>query len=190
MENKKDLLLLQWLKSFLPIEESDRLEREFSSKPFRITKGYQDLLEGYIVTSAAEILTVTEEIPNKDYNGLISALDVPFLAFCEHHFLPFIGKIDLVYEPSEFILGIGKLSRLIDYRTKRFVIQENIAKLLCEDLIVFGKAKGAFAKVTANHMCACFRGPKKYDSRNTVIYHSGTCSQVDRINEIQILLNN
>jgi GTP cyclohydrolase IA len=185
MENKKnDFDLINWLSAILPENELERVSETVAKKPNRITKGYKELLAGYNIKSASEILTVTEEIPEKNYSGLISALDVPFLCFCEHHFLPFTGTVDLIYDPEDVIVGIGKLSRLVDYRTQRFNIQENIAKQLCEDLITFGKARGAFARVNAQHMCACYRGPKKYNARNTVIYSLGSCNNTDVLNKI------
>ncbi len=186
--NQQDLDLLIWLKHILPEEEFNRISNTFNSKPYRITNAYRELLDGYLTQSASDILTITEEIPNKDYSGFVSALNVPFCSFCEHHFLPFFGNIDLVYEPGSIILGIGKLSRLIDYRAKRFNIQENIAKQLCQDLIDKGKAKGAYVRVKAQHMCACYRGPRKYDAQNTVVYHLGTCSEIETINKIQTIL--
>ena len=189
LNDKPDFELLSWLKIILPENEINRLNNEMNKKPYRITKAYKELFNGYFIKNASEILTVTEEIPNKNYSGLISAVDVPFMSFCEHHFLPFFGSIDLIYEPTDKILGIGKLSRLIDFRTQRFNIQENIAKQLCEDLVNYGGASGAFARVNAKHMCACYRGPKKYNAGNNVIYSLGSCSLPDFQSKIQTILN-
>ncbi|MEN9612140.1 MAG: hypothetical protein RLZZ628_2954 [Bacteroidota bacterium] len=182
-----DFKLLDWIAQFIPQDELSRLQKEFNHKPFRITNAYKDLFSGYEILSAKEILTITEEVPNSDYNGLVSGLNIPYLSFCEHHFLPFIGEVDVIYEPNNYILGIGKLSRLVDYRTKRFNIQENIAKQICEDLMTFGNAKGAFVRISAHHMCLCYRGPKKYQSSNVVSYSIGSCRKPEKINEIKIL---
>jgi GTP cyclohydrolase I len=185
---KTDLKLLEWIAGFVPAQELDRLKSGFEKSPSRITKAYKELFSGYEMPDAGEILTVTEDIPGKDFTGLVSGLDIPFLSFCEHHFLPFVGTADVIYEPDEHILGIGKLSRLVDYRTKRFNIQENIARQICEDLIKFGKVKGAFARVTASHMCLCYRGPQKYQSTNIVTYSTGTCRQTSIKNDIDLIL--
>ncbi|MGB3571379.1 MAG: GTP cyclohydrolase I [Phormidesmis sp.] len=181
--------LSAWLSTFLPEENHSQFIETIQSKPGRISKGYKELFQGYEIDSAQDIISVTEELKEKRYSGLISGLDIPFLSFCEHHFLPFHGTIDIVYEPDKYILGIGKLSRLADYRTKRFNIQEHIAEELCNDLMTVGAAKGAFARVKAKHMCLCYRGPKKYDSSNTVCYWSGSLLDSERKSEISLILN-
>ena len=185
--NKEDLDLIHWLKHIVPTSVLGEIESSIKEKPHRISNAYKELLSGYQVKDASEILSVTEILEN-NYSGLVSVTKVPFLSFCVHHFLPFTGSIDLIYDPGEFILGIGKLSRLIDYRTKRFIIQENIAKSLCEDLINFGKAKGSFVRVIASHTCACYRGPSKFEAKNTVIYKMGTCSDKNMISQIDTII--
>ncbi len=69
-------------------------------------------------------------------------------------------------------MGIGKLSRLVDFRAKRFNIQENIAKQICEDLIEFGDAKGAFVRISARHTCVCYRGGPKKNMTLPILLHT------------------
>lgn len=183
-----DIKLFEWLGEFLPHDELQRVKNTINKKPFRITEAYRELFSGYSIQSAEEVISFTEEVPNKDFTGLVSGIDIQYLSFCEHHFLPFHGVADVVYEPGEYIIGIGKLSRLVDYRTRRFNIQERIAKELCEDLMTFGRAKGAFARVKARHTCLCYRGPRKYDSSNIVTYAIGSCLEANKQREIQMLI--
>lgn len=188
MRNNPDIKLLEWLSEILPKKELSRIASTFSLKPYRITNAYRELFNGYEISDASKILTITEETPNCDYNGLVSGIRIPYLSFCEHHFLPFIGFVDVIYEPSKYILGIGKLSRLVDFRTKRFNIQENIARQICEDLMEFGFAKGAFVRISAKHMCLCYRGPQKYESSNIITYSTGSCSEPNKLSEINLIL--
>ncbi|HAX21060.1 MAG TPA: GTP cyclohydrolase [Hydrogenophaga sp.] len=174
-KDKPDLELLQWIRNIAP-EQVEVLSRQFDEKPDRITNAYKELLSAYSQETPDEIISVTEEIEDGSFNGLVSGLSIDFLSFCSHHFLPFFGSVDVLYHPGSKIIGIGKLSRLVDYRTKRFTIQEHIAKDLCEDLMLYANAKGAFAKVVAKHTCLCHRGPKKYQSKNVVTYSLGTCA--------------
>jgi GTP cyclohydrolase IA len=180
--------LLKWLSSMMSDQDISSFEQTIRSKPGRITNGYKDLFQGYEIESAKELITVTEDLEESSYTGLISGLDISFLSFCEHHFLPFFGTIDIVYEPGKYIIGIGKLSRLVDYRTKRFNIQERIAEQLCRDLVEFGLAKGAFVRVKAQHMCLCYRGPRKYHSSNTVCYWNGSFLDVSKKHEVELML--
>lgn len=184
-----DFKLLEWLKESIPQYEIEAFEKKLVIKPNRITKSYQEIFSGYTTKDASEILTVTKTVENGTYKGLISGIGIDFMSFCSHHFLPFIGTVDIVYEPSISILGIGKLTRLVDYRTRRFNIQESIAKELCEDMMEFGRATGVFVRVTAHHTCVCYRGPKKFRSLNIVTYAMGTCANSDMTSIIQMHLN-
>lgn len=186
--NHPEFHLLKWLSSLMAAHHVDSFEKTISQKPGRISDAYQELMEGYKIENAQTLITVTEELPNQNYQGLVSGLEIPFLSFCEHHFLPFFGTVDIVYEPGEYIIGIGKLSRLVDYRAKRFNIQERIAEQLCSDLMEFALAKGAFARVKAQHLCLCHRGPKKYSSFNTVCYWSGSLLEASKKQEIDLIL--
>ena len=186
MKDSPDLELVNWLKDVIP-NNVNEIEDIILTKPYRITKAYQELFSGYETKSAEEIITITERVEEGSYSGLVSGLNIDYMSFCAHHFLPFFGTVDIIYEPNDVIIGIGKLSRLVDYRTKKFNIQENIAKELCNDLMEFANAKGAFVRVTAKHSCLCYRGPTKYHSENTVIYSTGTCKT--KQNDIQLILD-
>lgn len=183
-EYKPDLALIKWLELVIP-ENIENIREIVSQKPYRITQAYKQLFSGYETKSAQDIITITEEISDNSYTGLVSGLNIHFMSFCAHHFLPFSGKVDVIYEPNNLIIGIGKLSRIVDYRTKRFNIQENIAKEIAEDLMNHANAKGAFVRVRAKHSCLCYRGPTKYDSENVIIYSTGSCTnQQSNINLI------
>lgn len=188
-KNHPEFYLLKWLSSIIPADEVDIFFKNIDQKPGRITDAYKELMAGYKIENAQTLITVTEELPDQNYRGLVSGLDIPFISFCEHHFLPFFGTVDIVYEPGKYIIGIGKLSRLVDYRTKKFNIQERIAEQLCSDLMEFGLAKGSFARVKAQHMCVCYRGPKKYNSFNTVCYASGTLAEDSQKQQIGLIIN-
>jgi|SanBayMetagenome_1026888.scaffolds.fasta_scaffold02053_6 GTP cyclohydrolase IA len=187
-KNHPESNLLKWLSEIISEQDLMSFKNSIKKKPGRITNGYKELLQGYEIESAKELISVTENLGEESYHGLVSALEIPFLSFCEHHFLPFFGTVDIVYEPGEYIIGIGKLARLVDYRTKRFNIQERIAEQLCSDLMEFGLAKGAFARVKAQHMCLCYRGPKKYSSFNVVCYWSGSFLEPFKKTEIDLIL--
>lgn len=188
-KNHPEFYLLKWLSSIIPEQDMSSFEKNINNKPGRITNAYTELMAGYKIENAQQLISVTEELPNQNYQGLVSGLEIPFLSFCEHHFVPFFGTVDLVYEPGEYIIGIGKLSRLVDYRTQKFNIQERIAEELCSDLIEFGLAKGAFARVKAQHLCVCYRGPKKYNSLNTVCYSKGTLAEDTKKYQIDLIIN-
>jgi GTP cyclohydrolase I len=183
-----DPLLLRWIEKMLvdTPEAVAGFADSLSDNPGRITRAYGELLSGYGM-SPEKILKKVLAVKEGDNNGLVSAICIPFLSFCAHHFLPFFGTIDIAYEPGEFILGIGKLPRLVDCHAKRFNLQELLVRDICHDLMVHAKAKGAYVRASAQHLCVCYRGPAMAGVHNRTSYAEGTCADPARIHEVLAL---
>ncbi|MEV4755793.1 GTP cyclohydrolase I [Micromonospora sp. NPDC049559] len=145
--------------------------------PERISNAYRELLSGYRI-DRADLIKVTVELdPTVEYDGVVTAQDIPFVSLCAHHLLPFFGHVAMAYQPGAMILGIGKLPRLVEMRARRFQIQEFLARDLCEDLMEAVGARGAFVRTTAQHLCVCGRGPNKQEVWNTTTYARGSLGQ-------------
>ena len=130
MENfNHDPLLSEWIKSLLSDSPTAVLEfgQTLHDNPGRISRAYRELLSGY-QTAPSTLLKAVLTVNPEESHGLVSALRIPFLSFCAHHFLPFFGTVDVVYDPGAFILGIGKLPRLVDCHAKRFQLQEQLVR--------------------------------------------------------------
>ncbi len=182
--------LLEWIQDIFPdcATVSEELDKTLQENPGRISRAYRSLLDGYL-TQPETIIKVVLELPNRDHFGLVSSVQIPFLSFCAHHFLPFFGTMDIVYEPGDYIIGIGKVPRLVECRAKRFQLQETLVKYLCEDLMNLAKAKGVYVRSTARHMCVCYRGPEKYLTYNQTTYAMGTLVGPSRLQEILAVLS-
>ena len=111
------------------------------------------------------------------HHGLVSIKNVNFYSLCGHHFLPFFGKVDIVYEPGEKIIGLGKFPRLVQIYAKRFQIQEDLVKDIAEEIMRSGKAKGVYVTSTARHMCMCSRGPSDDTVETATSYGLGSLEQ-------------
>jgi len=166
--------LLQWLESVLAgtPEAFDEVRRSVTSEPGRISKAYQELLSGYTLT-AEDLIQVTADLKDRPHDGLVTASDIPFLSICPHHFLPFHGTVDITYQPGEFILGLGKIPRLVQRRTRRFQIQEFLVRDLAHDFMTHVKAAGVRVSARAIHTCICSRGPNT-PCVNVATYSAGT----------------
>lgn len=110
-----------------------------------------------------------EEIINgalftEDYSEMIIMKDIDFYSLCEHHMLPFFGKVHMAYLPSGKIVGISKMARLVDVFARRLQVQERmttqIASLLMEKL----SAEGVAVVAEAEHLCMRMRGVEKQNS--------------------------
>lgn len=181
--------LLKWLRQILANapDSLEHIERLIAQSPGRISQAYEELLSGYH-ENPQDLVQVTAPLEGQAYTGLISAVDVPFLSMCAHHFLPFHGLIDVVYEPGEFILGIGKIPRLVQCRARRFQIQEFLVRDIAADFMNFVKAKGVFVRARAVHMCVCYRGPRSYGTSNAVMFSAGTLRDPSDV-DYRLLLN-
>ena len=91
----------------------------------RIARAYQELLAGYQIEPGT-LLKTTRMLEPGEAPGRVEVREIAFYSLCAHHFLPFFGEVDVVYEPGDRILGLGKLPRLVDALARRFQIQEDL----------------------------------------------------------------
>jgi GTP cyclohydrolase IA len=184
-DQHSDAKLLDWIEVVTQDwpEAAHDLGSTLVDNPGRISRAYRALLAGYSA-KPHDILKITMEIPHDGYHGLVSSDKIPFLSFCAHHFLPFFGQVDIVYEPGEYIIGIGKMPRLVNCRAKRFQLQELLVKQLAQDMMEHAKAKGVYVRSAAHHMCVCYRGPDFATVKNVTTYSLGSLEQPQREPEI------
>jgi len=181
-----DAMLLEWIQivtSGWP-EAAHDLGATLADNPGRISRAFRSLLAGYSARPE-ELLKITMATPHDGHHGLVSSDKIPFLSFCAHHFLPFFGWVDIVYEPGDYIIGIGKMPRLVSCRAKRFQLQEMLVKQIAEDMMHHARAKGVYVRSAAHHMCVCYRGPDFASVKNVTTYTLGTLGQPEREPEIQ-----
>lgn len=170
--------LVDWVTSLHPDvpEIAAAVVASLEEAPERISAAYREMLSGYRI-NRDDLIKVTVPLDSAcEYAGLVGAHDVPFVSLCAHHLLPFFGHVRITYQPGGLILGIGKLPRLVEMRTRRFQIQEFIARDLCDDLMDGAQARGAFVQTSAQHLCVCGRGPNKQGVWNTTSYARGSLS--------------
>jgi GTP cyclohydrolase I len=180
-----DAMLLDWIERVTEgwPEAARDLGNTLVDNPGRISRAYRSLLAGYSV-KPHDVLKITMETPHEGHHGLVSSDKIPFLSFCAHHFLPFFGQVDIVYEPGEYIIGIGKMPRLVNCRAKRFQLQELLVKQLAEDMMMHARAKGVYVRSAAHHMCVCYRGPDFATVKNVTTYALGSLEHHEREPEI------
>jgi len=184
-DESTDRVLLEWLRVVTRDwpEAARELEGKLGENPGRISRAFHEMLSGYSSTPG-EVLTIALEVPAGGHHGLVAANHIQFLSFCAHHFLPFFGCVDVVYEPDSQIVGIGKIPRLVDCRARRFQLQELLVRELSEDMMMYAQAKGVYVRATAQHTCVCYRGPGQAMVVNTATYSLGTLNSPDRFDEI------
>ena len=135
-------------------------EREgLKDTPRRVSDFYAEALSGQFI-EPEDILTVYYE--EEKYNEMVIVRDIPFYSLCEHHLLPFYGKVHIAYMPNKKrLLGISKLARIVDAYTKRLQLQERITKHIVDAIMKIVRPMGGLVIVEAEHLCMNMRGVKK-----------------------------
>ncbi|MFB5606702.1 MAG: GTP cyclohydrolase I FolE [Candidatus Nitrosomaritimum yanchengensis] len=118
--------------------------------PERIGQMYKEIFGGY--ESDSEL-----SVQFSEDSDTVVARDIQFYSMCEHHMLPFFGKIHIAYSPNGRVFGISKLVRLVEKYSKRLQIQERLTKNIADELFAQG-VKGVVVVADAEHLCMRMRG--------------------------------
>ena len=147
----------------LLIELGENPDREgLVATPRRIAEMYEEIFAGYRMNSGLDI-SFSEQ------SDTIIAKDIQFYSTCEHHMLPFYGKINIAYVPAGRVFGISKLARLVEKYSRRLQIQERLTKEVADEIMKMG-VKGVLIMVEGKHLCMEMRGVRNGSLIMTVAY--------------------
>ena len=96
--------------------------------------------------------------------GLVVVRDVEFHSLCEHHILPFFGRVHVAYLPGERIIGLSKIPRIVDLYARRLQVQERITEQVAEALMQLLQPRGVLVLAEARHLCMAMRGVEEQQS--------------------------
>jgi GTP cyclohydrolase IA len=127
--------------------------------PHRVVNAYRDWFSGYAVDPREYMRRTFEEV--EGYDELVVLRDITFESHCEHHMAPIIGRVHVGYLPSNKVVGISKLARVVDGYARRFQVQEKLTAQIagCIDEVL--KPRGVGVVVDAVHQCMTTRGVHK-----------------------------
>ena len=132
--------------------------------PERSARAFRDLTKGYR-TDIAKI--VNGALFDVNYDEVVIVRDIEFYSLCEHHLLPFFGKIHVAYLPDQKVIGLSKIPRIVDVFARRFQIQERMTQEFAETIQDLVKPKGVGVICEARHFCMMMRGVEKQHSGTT-----------------------
>lgn len=104
-----------------------------------------------------------------DGSGMIVVKDIEFYSMCEHHILPFFGRLSVGYIPDGKIIGLSKLARIVDHYARRLQVQERLTAQVGEEIMRVTGAKGVMIRCEAQHLCMKMRGVEKQDSATVTV---------------------
>lgn len=137
--------------------------------PARVARMYQELCAG-MEQSPKEHLS---KVFSCDNENVVIEKDITFYSTCEHHLMPFYGKVHIAYIPNGRVVGISKLARTVEVYARRLQIQEQMTNQIAEAIEEYLGAKGVYVMVEAEHMCMSARGIKKPGSKTITFAAKG-----------------
>lgn len=145
--------------------------------PGRVARMYEELFAG-MDDSAAEHLSKTFTSSER---GMVIERDIPFYSICEHHMLPFYGKIHIAYLPEGKVVGISKLARTVEVYARRLQIQERLTGQIADAIMDSLQPAGVLVMAEAEHMCMTMRGIKKPGSRTMTLAVRGAFEKDEKL---------
>jgi GTP cyclohydrolase I len=140
-------------------EDPDR--EGLSRTPERVAKAMQFLVKGYKEDPEALLRAALYTV---NYDEMVIVKDVEMFSLCEHHLLPFFGKVHVAYIPNGKVIGLSKIPRLIDAFSRRLQIQERLTTQIAEAIQNAIEPQGVGVVIEARHLCMMMRGVEKQHS--------------------------
>lgn len=151
--SKEELTVRKLLSYFGEKPERDGL----IETPSRVIRMYKELLSGYTDDPKRHFKLFESD----GFHNLVTVSNIDFYSLCEHHMIPFFGKVHIGYIPNGKVLGLSKFARLVETFTRRLQTQENITRQLAESIEENMHPQGLAVVVEAEHLCVSMRGIKK-----------------------------
>ena len=162
-------------------------EREgLQRTPYRVAKAMQTLTRGYKEDPKAILNSAKFK---EDYHQMVIVKDIDFFSLCEHHMLPFYGKVHVAYIPNGYITGLCKIARVVDCFSHRLQVQERMTLQIKDCIQEALNPLGVMVVVEAKHMCMQMRGVEKQNSITTTSDFTGAFNQAKTREEFLDLIH-
>jgi len=152
--------MLEYIKHMMDYIGEDQDREGLIETPIRVLKSWDKLYGGY-KEKPEDIMKVFED---GNCDEMVILKDIEFYSTCEHHIIPFFGKISIGYIPNGKVIGISKLARLVEIYARRLQVQERLVGQISDDIMKYLDAKGCMVVAEAQHLCMVARGVEKQNS--------------------------
>ncbi len=155
--NAQDLI-----KTMLAVIGEDEKREGLLETPSRVARSWSEIYSGYY-RDPKEIFKTFDVACDE----MVIVKDLEFYSMCEHHMLPFFGKVHIGYLPGKRVLGLSKFARLVDIFARRLQVQERLTKQVADALMKGLRPRGVGVIMEAQHLCMMMRGCQKQNSSAT-----------------------
>jgi len=157
--------LLQWI--------GEDPEREgLKSTPRRVLKAFKEYFQGYKLDPAQYLTKTFSDV--EGYDDMVIEKNISISSHCEHHMAPIMGVAHVAYIPSDKIVGLSKLARVVEVFSKRLQTQERLTMQVAKTIMEVLKPRGVAVTINAAHQCMTNRGVKKENTTTVTNYFLGT----------------
>ncbi len=170
--NNEELLasMAENVAKMLDLVGEDKDREGLVKTPMRVAKSLQFLTQGYSQDPAAILKSA---MFREDYQQMVIVKDIDFYSMCEHHMLPFFGKVHIAYIPNKYVVGLSKIPRIVEVFARRLQIQERFTTQIKECIQETLNPLGVMVVVEASHLCMQMRGVQKMNAITTTSDFTG-----------------
>ena len=160
-EVKVELELEDLIREMLIKLDEDPEREGLKKTPYRVARAYEFLTKGYNQDIGS---VMNNAIFEEKYSSMVLVKDIDFFSLCEHHMLPFFGKVHVAYIPDGKIVGLSKMPRIVEVFARRLQVQERMTQQIADTLYEFLSPRGVGVVIEAQHLCMMMRGVEKQNS--------------------------
>lgn len=187
LEMEKVKAIADHYKAILQLIGEDPEREGLRKTPMRAAKALAYLTSGYRRDAQTVLRSAIFEYAG---SKIVVVRDIEFYSLCEHHILPFYGKVTIGYIPDGNMIGLSKLARLVEVYARRLQVQERLTREICDALTSTLSAKGVIVCCAAEHLCMKMRGVEKELSATQTIEYSGEFENISLRQEFFNMLQN
>lgn len=162
--------IAEHIRQILPELDDDPTREGLENTPIRVAKAMRFLTQGKRQDPSAVLRSA---MFREDYRQMVLVKDIGFYSLCEHHMLPFFGKVHIAYIPNKFITGLSKIPRIVDIFSRRLQVQERLTTQIKDCIQETLNPLGVMVVIEAQHMCMQMRGVQKQGSITTTSDFTG-----------------
>ncbi len=162
VDSAKIEMISEKFKDIIEILGLDLLDDSIKDTPSRVAKMYvEEIFSGINPKNKPRIALFKNTY---QYHTPLMELNIPFTSYCEHHFVPIQGKANIAYIPKNYVIGLSKIHRLVDYYARRPQVQERLTQQVFQELVTILQTNDVGVVLKASHSCISCRGVQDVDS--------------------------
>lgn len=186
-DEKKIKLIEKHFEEIMHILGLNLNDDSLSGTPYRVAKMYvKEVFSGLNPANKPE----TKLFENKyEYNEMLIEKDITLFSYCEHHFVPIIGKVHVAYISNGQVIGLSKINRLVQYYAKRPQVQERLTNQIAKGLKEALQSEDVAIIIDATHLCVSSRGIKDTNTNTITVHYSGKFQVEKTKNEFISIMN-